>query len=527
MQEQHHQENVASKGSGSQPQNSSSVQEGTDYEDPDLTGQQMSSIESQRDSNSTKITPTASALTSAKNPIETPKDSKEKFDPRVFKAPHPNQRVMAITGIVNRSLIFFGVPFVRKIPLIWNLPVLRDVPGLGSTAKVNEFDFPESEVKKIKQYANSETCTFFGPNHPEFWTDWALDKIFSEQVLPTMSHWAFYKTVNANKIMQKFWLANNLIATAPIGKKAAMDHAVNWAKSGRGNLLHPAGAVGWTGSRIQDLRPGIIDMSIRASLELIEEGSSRPVYAIPGPISHYYFIEDVSWALKREMRSIEKKLRLPNGGSLDTADRFAALQVHILKQRLEKFDSPHAKREITPANFFQVQEEAQEELLSRLAEKYGEREGSFGLKLHLYEVAVKEARSKEDLKIVNEVRRLNRFKSEVYQTEALTQEQIAETLKCLKYDLVNFTFMDKLRNMMPVAVGWRNCTVRAGEVLDVRSRLEERFPNPNTISDAEKKEFSAALLTQFRDRMQSTLDELVASAKPTTSQWAKRNPFCG
>ena len=184
------------------------------------------------------------------------------------------------------------------MPLVWNLPLVRDLPNPGSTAKVLSVDFPESEIAKFKQYINPDTAAFVGPNHPEFWTDWSLDKYFADLVSPQMSHWAWYGTVNANPFMQGFWLRNNLISNAPNGKEEAKQYAIDWVKQGYGNLLHPEGSVNWTADKVQTIFGGIIDMSIRTSREFIASGDARPVYAIP-MLSKYFFVEDASAATGR------------------------------------------------------------------------------------------------------------------------------------------------------------------------------------------------------------------------------------
>ena len=136
-----------------------------------------------------------------------------------------------------------------------------------------------------------------------------------------MSHWAWYGTVNANPTIQGFWLRNNLISNAPNGKEEAKRCAIDWAKQGHGNLLHPEGGVHWTANQVQTIFGGIIDLGIRASQELIEAGDSRPVYAIP-MVSKYFFVEDVSSALAAEISRIETKLGFASDRQAKLEDRF-------------------------------------------------------------------------------------------------------------------------------------------------------------------------------------------------------------
>ena len=64
-------------------------------------------------------------------------------------------------------------------------------------------------------------ATFIAPNHPEFFTDWMIDKEISARVSPLAAAWATHVVVNGiGWLAQKFWLANNLIAQIP-GNSAA------------------------------------------------------------------------------------------------------------------------------------------------------------------------------------------------------------------------------------------------------------------------------------------------------------------
>jgi hypothetical protein len=455
-----------------------------------------------------------------------------RFNPKDFARPIPSRLLMSLMSPVNRFLILQGVPGLRRLPLVWQLPLLRDLPNPGSTAKVLIIDFPASEIARFKHYINENTAAFVGPNHPEFWTDWSLDKYFADLVSPKMSHWAWYGTVNANPFMQGFWLRNNLISNAPNGKEEAKQYAIDWVKRGYGNLLHPEGSVHWTANKVQTIFGGIIEMSLRTSRDFIESGDPRPVYAIP-MLSKYFFVEDVSTALSAEINQIESKLGFPSNRRARLEDGFFALQERILARQLAAFEARSAQAKITPQNFFVVQKQFQEELLGRLRALYGERIGNLPAQLRAYEKEIKLLRPasrsapddpslcryREQTKLVAEIRRLDTFQAEVYATDCLTQEQIAETLKRTKRDLVTATNLDGLRNMMPVAAGWRKVLLRCGDPINVRERLEQHR--------GEQRDLSEELVSEFRRRMQAKLDELIALSKPITGRFARPNPFAG
>jgi hypothetical protein len=84
---------------------------------------------------------------------------------------------------------------------------------------------------------------------------------------------------------------------------------------------------------------------------------------------------------------------------------------------------------------------------------------------------------------------------------------------------VHSTRLDGVRNVFPVAVGWRRVLLRCGDPIDVRQRLAQHHGEPQDLADE--------LLVEFRRRMQSKLDELVELSKPVTRQFARSNPFAG
>jgi hypothetical protein len=248
-------------------------------------------------------------------------------------------------------------------------------------------------------------------------------------------------------------------------------------------------------------------------------------------LSKYFFVEDVSAALAAEIGQIERKLGFPSDRQARLEERFFSLQARILARQLTAFEAQSSPSRITPQNFFVVQRQFQEVLLGRLRAAYGQRTGDLPAQLRAYEKEIKLLRPakgspqddaslrryRAETKLVAEIRRLETFQADVYATESLTQEQIAETLKRTKRDLVNVTRLDGLRNMMPVAAGWRQVLLRCGDPIIVRQRLEQHRGDLQQIS--------VELVIDFRRRMQAKLDELIAATRPVTQRFARPNPF--
>ena len=91
------------------------------------------------------------------------------------------------------------------------------------------------------------------------------------------------------------------------GGDAAKKFSIEWALKGNGVLLHPEGTVHWTGDKVHEIFPGIVEMPIEAA-----NRTDKPVYAAP-LIWKMQYTTDVSAALQDEMGYIEKSLSLPSG----------------------------------------------------------------------------------------------------------------------------------------------------------------------------------------------------------------------
>jgi hypothetical protein len=495
--------------------------------------------------------------------------SKKKYDPKQFKEPTPKKWLMWMLGPINRAFTLQGPPILRHIPLLNKVPIL----GNG-IAHVREVNFPKADLDRLKVAVNPNTAAFMGPNHPEFFTDWMLDKYVSTQVAPYMASWAAEGFVNGmGKLFQKFWLSNNLIAHT--GGKAAKDYSVQWAMKGNGVLLHPEGNVYWTGDKVHYIFPGIVDMAIDAnkrnadlqqkianldtrilacqglaknSLEareeipvleaqkkaLVAQGANRPAFVVP-LIWKLHFNKDVTRELHGEIAKIEKKLKLPIGSKKDTAiQRFEQLQINLLKRQEEKFGLPEAQRneEFFPAQLFVRQTQLQDFLLGELEKTYGKKSEVKGDNIRHLAKGIKEATQQEEAKetpdktnldtlkqhkkMHSEIERLNGFSAEVYNTPTLTQEHIAESLKRIRQQML-YGGYDDAAKMVPRPISHRTAHIRVPDPINITERLNGR----TEISDAERD----VILAEVKRRMQDTLDQLNRDIEPAVKPYRAVNPF--
>ncbi len=103
-----------------------------------------------------------------------------RFDPRTYREPRPRPWLIRLLGPVNRHVM------------------------LGPVLRLRAFDLPAADLARLRAAVNRGTAAFLGPNHPEFMTDWLIDKELSRRVSPLMAHWASYEIVNGSPLTQGF-----------------------------------------------------------------------------------------------------------------------------------------------------------------------------------------------------------------------------------------------------------------------------------------------------------------------------------
>src|SRR5262245_7649824 len=199
------------------------------------------------------------------------------FDRLAWREPRPSPAIIHLLGVLNRHVL---LPHVLRIAAI---------------------DLPEADRARLAASVRPGTAAFVTPNHPEFMTDWMIDKELSRRVSPLMAHWASYEVVNIHPVAQWVWLRNNLISNAPGG--SGRDYSLAWARRGHGVLLHPEGAPSWRGDRVGPLVPGAVEMA----WEACRADSAMPVFVVP-VVWKLHFTGDVGGALGREIAHVEQLL---------------------------------------------------------------------------------------------------------------------------------------------------------------------------------------------------------------------------
>ena len=415
------------------------------------------------------------------------------FSPLEYRDPSPDRGLIGFMTGVNRHLI------------------------LGALMKLRRFDLPEADLARLRAAVHAGTAAFLGPNHPEFLTDWMIDKELSARCSPLMAHWASYEIVNGTPVTRAFWLANNLIANVPGGGGKA--YSQQWALAGHGVLLHPEGTATWQVERVGTLLPGIADMAWETACALADRGDPRPVYLVP-IVWRLDFTGDASGGLVRELGLIERTLSLTRSrGTL--AERFGTFLSRLLVRQCRKLSltlpAAHSGRD-----YFAAQHAVIAQLRDSLAERYGALDADLTRAQFQLRKAMRERQTHDadggrtDRARLLELMRLASLDPALDDREHLTQERIAEILKRTRSSLLTRGFRHGLANTVPIAVATRDVHVRVAEPIAVHTALA-------ACPAGGGPEARATLLAEHRARLQQALDALRIELSPTLARHAIPN----
>ena len=422
-----------------------------------------------------------------------------------FVAPKPNKTLIQAMTRINRWLNLYGTPGLRDVPYLNRLPLVR---GL---CDIRHIDLPAADDARLKATLAADGMVFITPNHPEFFTDWMLDKELAARYAPMMANWATHDIVNGmGRWGQKFWLANNLIAQVPGDTEQALAYSIDTAATGTPVLLHPEGSVHWQGDHINTLFQGAAKMALQAAAQ-----SSKPVFIQP-LIWKLKFIRNEESALHAEMAQVERQLQIEAKPFLSLPLRLARLYRHVLWLRFQNMGFAPPRQ----LSFFAAQDVLLEKLLLSLNE-FGTFSGSLNEQAKQMLAAIRQA-EKNGQAIDRMTRRrrrelafILRNPQEVYHQPRWQQEHIAECLKRLRCDHLAWGGMgNKIHRFVPRPVGGRNAHIRVAEPLNIRALLAEQ-PGLDT----------AALTALLQQQMQQALDQLNAELNTARPPQEYANPF--
>ncbi len=413
--------------------------------------------------------------------------------PLPYRDPSPSPTLMRLLGPVNRHLI------------------------LPRILRVARLDLPAADLARLRAAVNPDTAALMAPGHPEFMTDWMIDKELSRRSAPLMASWAAQEIVNASPLAQRFWLANGLIANAPGGGGKA--YSIRHVREGHGVLLHPEGAVNWQAERIAPLHPGAIDMAMHVATAFAAERNPRPVFVVP-MVWRLTFTADVSRNLVREMEHIESARGLTVWPSRHPAGRLASLLAALLIERARQLGlrQPDITRAPSDGRYFDAQERLHAEIRAYLGDAYGPLGDDPLQALRTIQRGIRRRahtapeRARRDRELLTELHRLSHLDPALYGRDTLTQEQIAEILKATRASLVTTGFFNRLHNVMPRAVAPRIAHIRVAEPMDIAAAVAAGAG-------------ATSLVGALRRRLQDAQDALGAELEPSVRRYRLQNPL--
>jgi hypothetical protein len=364
-----------------------------------------------------------------------------------FIPPEPSNWLIRAMAPVNRAFM------------------LKGFLGLRGVCDIRTIDFPESEQRKLAGVCGEGKATFITPNHPEFFTDWMLDKEISARICPRTAFWATNGVVNGlGRLAQKFWLANNLIAQIPGNSEPAREHSVDWALKGNVVLLHAEGAVGWHGNYVAPLMPGAVEMA----QETLKRGrTAEPGFqAFVAPVVwKLVFQRDVEPELLRECDYVEGRLRIEPGEGLSLPQRVYRLYETLL-ERDETDLGIEAKVDASfPERHSLLIDAVCRKLGGLLALEKPPAEPTDLLRLARRKLReVKTDPAAPQIKSAIDRLALNlRLGAYAFASETVTQEELAEHIKRIRNDYCKGTLRDTLNRYVPRPAGPRTAIIRVPE----------------------------------------------------------------
>ena len=428
-----------------------------------------------------------------------------------FKQPQPNPFMMRFLEPVNKLFLLKGIPVFRDIPLI------KNIPGIRGLTRIRYIDFPQSDRDRLNKITGKNKATFLLPNHPEFFTDWMIDKFVLSKVSPTAVSWASHHIVNGiGKFMQRFWLNNNLVAQIPGQTSEAKQYSINSALNGKAVLLHPEGRVSWYGQHIAPLYCGAGEMAIDTYKKGVGRFNEFTTWLAP-IVWKFHFNSDVRKALLNECCYIEKRLQFSTGNHQCPAQR--VYQIYLKLAKREYFKLSRIEDEFADMHLI--------ELRDKIISKYTQMLcSSLLINCENSQTVLKQAalwlrhntsENENHALVKDALETINRWQGLLdcsFSSSEISQEEIADHLKRIRAEFCKGTLRDTLNKYLPQAAGSRTVHIRAVQPVAVHTLMKH--------SDAVN---PVDVMQRIRTAMQSKLDQLHHEIEANHPRINVFNPF--
>ena len=401
---------------------------------------------------------------------------------------------------VNRVVMLHGIPVLRDIPL------LRRIPGIRGLTDIRKIIVDPAEIAALKQVCSQGNIVFILPNHPEFFTDWMLDKDLISRCAPMTACWATNGIVNGTgNFGQKFWLWNNLIAQIPGNSADGKAYSVEWVLKGEPVLLHPEGAVGWHSNYVAPLMSGAGEMALEAKSKApLKSALLLPI------VWKLQFSEDATAGLAKECSYIEKKLKV--AGSGNPAERAFAIYNALIDQDAASLGLTMASGLALSKKLDVCETAACVQLGVYLGKDGADSDPLETIKLVKRKVRG-EGKTPSDAgkaasKLADRLIKMRRLDGFAFKNKVITQEEVAEHLKRLRNDWCVGTLRDVMNAYLPQPVARRVAHIRILPPIEVTGS-----------------ETAADLMNTVRASLQAALDTVNQEIGRTSAATSWPNPF--
>lgn len=390
----------------------------------------------------------------------------------------------------------FHTPYPRPA-LMRALGWVTDRLVLPRIARVLDIHVPDEDTARLR--AAFSAPFVLCPNHPEYFTDWMLDKWLTGRFAPRAASWADPGVVNGmGRMMRALWLSNGLVA-AVRGEELekALAYSGQCLARGDGALIHPEGAVNWDNETLGTMRAGAIRVAEHGA-----ELAGRPAHVVP--LTWFIrFREDATPGLQRELDYVEARLGVHAPRLAGPAQRLGFLYETLLEREARTFGIELGPREDGFARRF---DRGLTHALQRLAAAWPEyRPATLPATSEAAARAWRSASRKlsrpapEFRRQIVVLDKMLRLVPAAVGEPTVTQEQVSERIKRLRLDWLRGTTRDSVTRFVPRAAARRDVFVRVGEPLVV---------GPHAEHDQLLAELRGRMLTALALARQDGLDAL-------------------
>jgi hypothetical protein len=377
---------------------------------------------------------------------------------------------LPIISISAVSLNTFHAPRPRK-RLIQVLARINDALVLPYIARIRQIHLPEEDALRLRSALLSPSVIC--PNHPEFFTDWMLDKWLGSRFDPLTASWADAAIVNGmGGAVRRFWLANNLVAAV---RGDGLDRALSYSAAnlagGHAVLIHPEGEVNWDNEALGRLKGGCVQIALHGAAL-----TKRPACIVP--VAWFIrFCEDATPGLQAELDYVQSRLGFRTSRSQGPAERMTELYGALLEREASRYQLGTGQPEQSFLERFDI---ALNDALMRLSKHW-----SAQLPVQIadtpWETArnwIRTARSRradvapELWQQIVTLERMLRLLPARGDKSHLTQEQVGERVKRLRSDWLHGSLRDQVARFVPRAAAAREVFISVGEPVEIAATSE-------------------------------------------------------